>query len=74
MSGVAGKVFREMEKYKKYRDKLVHGKEFGNPINVEKATISILNLLEDREWLKDLFIVVKDKSYSLYDIFERKRK
>jgi hypothetical protein len=74
MSGVAGKVFREMEKYKKYRDKLVHGKEFGNPINVEKATISILNLLEDREWLKDLFIVLKDKSYSLYDIFERKRK
>lgn len=74
MSGVAGKVFREMEKYKKYRDKLVHGKEFGNPINVQKATISILNLLEDREWLKDLFIVVKDKSYSLYDIFERKRK
>ena len=74
MSGVAGKVFREMEKYKKYRDKLVHGKEFGNPINVEKATISILNLLEDREWLKDLFIVVKDKSYSLYDIFERKIK
>jgi hypothetical protein len=74
MSGAAGKVFREMKKYKKYRDKLVHGKEFGNPNNVDFATAALLKNLENKDWLKDLFIVVKDKSYSLYDIFERKRK
>jgi hypothetical protein len=74
MSGVAGKVFREMEKYKKYRDKLVHGKEFGNPVNVEKATLSILKILEDQEWLKEIKFSVKNKTYNIYEIYERNRK
>jgi hypothetical protein len=74
MSGVAGKVFREMEKYKKYRDKLVHGKEFGNPINVEKATLSILKILEDQEWLKEIKFSMNNKSYNIHKIYERKSK
>jgi len=74
MSGLPGKVFREMEKYKKYRDKLVHGKEFGNPINVEKATLSILKILEDQEWLREIKFSIKDKTNNIYEIFERNRK
>jgi hypothetical protein len=74
MSGVPGKVFREMEKYKKYRDKLVHGKEFGNPINVEKATLSILKILEDQEWLKEIKFSVKNRSYNIHKIYEKKSK
>jgi hypothetical protein len=74
MSGVAGKVFREMEKYKKYRDKLVHGKEFGDPVNVEKATLSILKILEDQEWLKEIKFSVRNKTYNIYKIYERNRK
>lgn len=74
MSGAAGKVFREMKKYKKYRDKFAHGKEFGNPKNVDSATVALLKNLEDKDWLKDLFIVANNKSCSLYELFERERK
>ena len=74
MSGVPGKVFREMEKYKKYRDKLVHGKEFGNPINFEKATLSILEILENQEWLKEIKLSVKSKTHNIHEIYERKSK
>jgi hypothetical protein len=63
-----------MEKYKKYRDKLVHGKEFGNPVNVEKATLSILKILEDQEWLKEIKFSVRNKTYNIYKIYERNRK
>ena len=61
-----------MEKYKKYRDKLVHGKEFGNPINVEKATQSILEILEDQDWLKEIKFNMKSKTYNIHEIYERK--
>lgn len=74
MSGKVGKIFREIKTYKKYRDKLVHGKEFGNPTNVEKATLSILHVLENQEWLKELEIKSKKNQYSIYDLFDRKRK
>ena len=58
----------------KYRDKLVHGKEFGNAINVEKATLSILKILEDQEWIKEIKFSVKSKTHSIHEIYERKSK
>lgn len=71
MRGMPGKIFKKINSYKKYRDKLVHGKSFGNPNNVHDATLEILRVLEDKKWLDEILIVTKMGTLKMSDHFYR---
>ena len=74
MPGMPGKIFRQLNSYKKYRDRIIHGKSLGNPSNMQAATDKIIEVLENMEWMTEIKIISKNKTIHLFEYFERRRK
>lgn len=74
MPGLPGKIFRQLNNYKKYRDRIIHGKSLGSPSNIQTATDKIIEILENKDWMTDITINSKNKTIRLLEHFERIRK
>jgi len=73
MPGKATKIFRQLQGFKKYRDTIIHGKSLGNPTNIHEATKKLLEVLENKDWMKDINIISKSKKVNLLDRFEKSK-